>query len=120
MYADYEYYRNVYRGKLTEDEYTPLAEFAEAYINAKTDYLFEKEGLPAEGSSLDRRLKTCACALADERHGIVSGRGRAKTSETVGNYSVSYSAGEIKSDDRRLYDVLELYLSDVMGAVKWV
>lgn len=73
MYADYEYYRNVYRGKLSEAEYTPHAEFAEAYINAKTDFLFEREGLPQEGSSLERRLKHCACALADERHGIVSG-----------------------------------------------
>lgn len=120
MYADYEYYRKIYRGKLTEENYTPLAEFAEAYINAKTDYLFEREGLPAEGSSLDRRLKICACALADERHGAVSGECRVKTSEKVGNHSVSYASGNVKSDDRRLYDVLELYLSDVMGAVKWV
>lgn len=120
MYADYEYYRKTYRGKLTEDEYTPLAEFAEAYINAKTDYLFEREGLPEEGSSLWRRLKTCACVLADERHSIVSGNNKVKIQETVGSHSVSYSAGEVKSDDRRLYDILELYLSDVIKAVKWV
>lgn len=40
MYADYEYYRNTYRGKLTEEEYAPLSEFAAAYIDSKTDYLF--------------------------------------------------------------------------------
>lgn len=120
MYADYKYYRDVYRGKLTEDEYTPLAEFAEAYINAKTDFLFEREGLPGKGSSLERRLKTCACALADERHSIVSGESRVKTSETVGSWSASYQAGNVKSDDDRLYDIAELYLSDVIKAVKWV
>ncbi|MCM1578090.1 MAG: hypothetical protein NC078_04745 [Ruminococcus sp.] len=120
MYADYEYYRKNYRGKLTEDEYTPLAEFAEAYINSQTDFLFEREGLPAESSSLFKRLKICVCALADEKHSIANGEGRAKTSETVGSYSVSYSTAEAKSDNRRLYDVLELYLPDVIKAVKWV
>lgn len=120
MYADYKYYRDVYRGKLSEDEYTPLAEFAEAYINARTDHLFEREGLPKEGSSLERRLKTCACVLADERHCIVSGESRVKTSETVGSWSASYQTGNVKSDDERLYDIIELYLSDIIKAVKWV
>lgn len=120
MYADYKYYRDVCRGRLTEDEYTPLAEFAEAYINAKTDFLFEREGLPKEGSSLERRLKTCACALADERHCIASGEGRVKVSETVGSWSASYQAENVKSDDERLYDIIELYLPDALKAVKWV
>lgn len=120
MYADYEYYRNVYRGKLTEAEYSPLAEFAEAYIDSKTDHLFKNEGLPQSGSSLDKRLKTCACALADEKHITLSGGYRVKTSESVGNHSVSYSAGEVKTEDRRLWDILDLYLPDVVRAVKWV
>ena len=61
MYADYSYYSKVYHGKLSENDYTPYAEKAGAYIDNQTDFLFEKNGLPAEGSSLARRLMTCLC-----------------------------------------------------------
>lgn len=120
MYADYSYYKDVYRGKLTEENYTPFAEFAAAYIDSKTDRLFEKEGLPQAGSSLDKRLKTCACALADERHNTAFGENRVKVSETVGSHSVSYSAEKVRTEDERLFDILDLYLSDIVKAVKWV
>lgn len=120
MYADYDYYRNTYHGKLTEEEYTPLAEFAGAYIDSKTDFLFEKEGMPSEETSLGRRLKTCACALADEKHSIKTGAALSKTSEKVGNFSVTYAAAYAKSDDERLNEVFELYLPDVVKAVRWI
>ena len=92
MYADYSFYKNEYNGRLTEDEYTPLAEFAEAYIDSKTDFFFEKNGQPGDGSSLELRVKRCACVLADEKHRIDTGADRVKTSEKVGNYSVGYAS----------------------------
>lgn len=120
MYADYSYYRSSYHGTLSEEEYTPLAERAGAYIDSVTDFVFQKIGLPAHDSSLYDRLKKCSCALADEFYSISGGKGTVKTSETVGSYSVSYASGAVKSSDERLYGILELYLSDVVKAVKWI
>lgn len=42
MYADYSYYSKVYHGKISENDYTPYAEKAGAYIDNRTDFLFEK------------------------------------------------------------------------------
>ena len=45
MYADYEYYSSVYHGStVNENDYTPYAEKAGAYINNKTDFIFEQSG----------------------------------------------------------------------------
>ena len=120
MYADYSYYSKVYHGKLSENDYTPYAEKAGAYIDKRTDFLFEKNGLPAEGSSLARRLMTCSCAIADEYYRTETGAAYSKTSEKVGEYSVSYASGDVKSADERLYDIAELYIPDVLKAVKWI
>lgn len=120
MYADYKFYSEVYHGNLTPYEYAPLAEKAGAYINAKTDFIFEEYGHPAEGSSLERRLMTCACVLADELNRIDTGSDRVKTSETVGDLSVSYSAEKVRSRDERLWDILQCYIPDVAKAVRWI
>ena len=120
MYADYNYYSKVYHGKMSEEEYTPYAEKAGAYIDSGTDYLFEKNGIPTPGTSLERRLKNCACALADEMYCTDTGAAHIKTSEKVGDYSVSYASGEVKSADERLSDIMELYLSDVIRTVRWI
>lgn len=121
MYADYEYYSSVYHGStVSEKNYTPYAEKAGAYINNKTDFIFEKNGMPPKDSPLERRLMTCSCALADEFFRTDTGAAYVKTSEKVGEHSVSYASGNVKTVDERLYDIIELYLPDVIKAVKWV
>lgn len=120
MYSDYEFYSTVYHGKLTETEYTPCAEKAGAYINARTDFIFEKNGLPDPDTSLARRLKVCSCELTDEMHRVSTAADTLKTSEKVGNYSVTYAAASSKSSDERLNDVIMMYLPDAVKAVKWL
>lgn len=121
MYADYEYYSSVYHGStVSEENYTPYAEKAGAYIDKRTDFLFEKNGMPAVGSSLERRLMTCACALADEFFRTDTGAAYVKTSEKVGEHSISYASGNVQTADERLFDIIELYLPDAVKAVKWL
>lgn len=120
MYADYDFYACVYHGKISEEDYTHYAEKAGAYIDKKTDFLFEKNGLPVGGSSLERRLRTCACALADELYRTETGTAYFKTSEKVGDYAVTYAAEKVSSADERLDSIMELYIPDVTKAVKWL
>ena len=121
MYADYEYYSSVYHGStVSENDYTPYAEKAGAYINNRTDFIFEESGMPTEGSSLERRLMTCSCALADEFFRTDTGAAYVKTSEKVGEHSVSYASGNVRTADERLFDIIELYLPDVIKAVRWI
>ena len=118
MFSDWTFYHDEYKGSLTEEEYAPLARFADAYINAATCYAFAEMPPPA-GSSLQTRLKLCACALADEKNTTDNGSG-VRTSETVGNHSVSYAVGTVRSSSERYAEVLSLYLSDVVRTVEWV
>lgn len=114
-YADYGFYKNVYRGTLSEAEFVRLSERASDYIDSRTDYILKKAGIPEE---LSERVKKACCALADTLK--ISERGGAKVSETVGNYSVSYAAGAQRSDAQKLDDTIQLYLADLVKAVKWI
>ncbi|MBQ5333348.1 MAG: hypothetical protein J6K92_08835 [Oscillospiraceae bacterium] len=48
------------------------------------------------------------------------GLSNGKSSEAVGNYSVSYA--EVNSEDvaKRLMPILETYIPDVIKTVKWI
>lgn len=119
MYADYDYYVRAFHGKLKEDDYAPLAEKAEAYIDSKTDFILKDNGMPAEGSSLDTRLKKCACCIADEMHRIETGTNRVKTGESVGDLKVTYASANEKSSDQKLLSLINMFIPDLVKAVRW-
>ena len=82
-YADYGFYRNVYRGTLSEADFVRLSERASDYIDGRTDYILKRAGIPDE---MSERVKKACCALADTLKG--NERGGVKASEKVGNHSV--------------------------------
>lgn len=114
-YADYKFYREVYRGTLSEAEFARLSERASDYIDGRTDYILKKAGISDE---MSERVQKACCALADTIR--ANERGGVKTSEKVGNYSVSYAAGTQRSDAQKLDDTIQLYLADLVKAVKWI
>ena len=114
-YADYKFYREEYRGTLSEAEFVRLSERASDYIDGRTGYILKKAGIPDE---MSERVKKACCALADTLKS--NERGGVKTSEKVGNYSVSYAAGTQRSDAQKLDDAVQLYLADLVKAVKWI
>ncbi|MGN1089826.1 MAG: hypothetical protein ACI4Q6_05440 [Huintestinicola sp.] len=116
--TDYDFYSSRYGGKLSEEKIMPCIRFAEAFINSKTDFLFEKNGYPEEGSSLYERVQLCACEAGEEKYKM--GLSDGKSSEAVGNYSVSYA--EVNSEDvaKRLMPILETYIPDVIKTVNWI
>lgn len=114
-YADYDFYRNAYRGTLSEADFARLSERASDYIDGRTGYILKRAGIPDE---MSERVKKACCALADTLK--IGERGGAKVSETVGNHSVSYAAGAQRSDAQRLDDTIQLYLADLIKGVKWI
>lgn len=114
-YADFDYYKNVYRGTLSEADFTRLAERASDYIDGRTDYILKRAGI---SENMEERVKKACCALAETIHG--NEKGGVKTSEKVGDYSVSYAAGTQRSDNQKLDDTIQLYLADLLKWVKWI
>lgn len=114
-YADYAYYSEVYKGTLSEADFERLSERASDYIDGRTDYILKTAGIP---ENLAERVKKACCALAEIIRNNESGG--IKTSEKVGDYSVSYAEGTSRTAEQQLDDTLMLYLSDLVKAVKWL
>ena len=113
-YADYDFYKKVYRGTLSEDDFTRLSERASDYIDGRTGYILKSAGIPEE---LSERVKKACCAVAetirDNERGV-------KTSEKVGNYSATFGTVTQRSAEQRLDDTVQLYLADLIKGVMWI
>ena len=113
-YADYDFYKKVYRGALSEDDFIRLSERASDYIDGRTGYILKSACIPEE---LSERVKKACCAVAetirDNERGV-------KTSEKVGNYSATFGVATQRSAEQRLDDTIQLYLADLIKGVKWI
>ena len=67
---------------------------------------------------MEERVRKACCALAETIRG--NEKGGVKTSEKVGDYSISYAAGTQRSDTQKLDDTIQLYLADLIKAVGWI
>lgn len=105
-YADYTYYHDNFHGSaVTEADFPGLAVKASAYVKAIT---FGR-------STADREeVKDATCAAAEIIQQIEKERfGQAKSSESVGNWSVSYlNPNSLNNSDRiRISQATDFYLS---------
>ena len=123
-YADYDFYKNTYKGKLSEEDFSFLAERASDLIDGYTDYFIVRYGFDSLSDEVKLRVKKCCCALADafKTAGTydVSGSHGAVTSEKVGDYSVSYASSSTVSYGQNIENILFMYLPDIAKAAKWV
>lgn len=111
-YADYAFYKNKYKGsKLSENAFGQFSERASDYIDSRTDYILHKSGM-------EIRIKKACCAVAETIYSCESGG--TKLSESVDGYSVSYAATAQRSEAQRLDDAIQLYIADLVKAVRWI
>lgn len=108
IYAEFEYYRDVYHGvSVLEDDFPGLAVKASAYLNYIT------MGKAAKNADLDA-VKLACCALADKYSEIDAMDLKAresvndvvfgtKKSESIGSYSVTYQSAEELAKYARQY-----------------
>lgn len=115
-YADYAFYTGKYKGsKLSENAFEQFSERASDYIDSRTDYILHKSGIPPD---MEVRLKKACCAAAETIYACESGG--TKLSESVDGYSVSYAATAQRSESQRLDDAVQLYIADLIKAVRWI
>lgn len=114
-YADYAYYSEIYKGTLSEADFERLSERASDYIDGRTNYILKTAGIP---ENMEERVRKACCALAEITQNLDNGG--IKTYETVGNHSVGYTAGVKRSLEQKMDDTIQLYLADLVKAVKWI
>ena len=90
MYADYEYYTEVFFGtQIAEQEFNAVCARASDYI----DYITK-----GKATADNEAVKKAVCAVAEHYQTIEKARadalGGVKASESVGSWSVSYRSGE--------------------------
>lgn len=106
MFADYEYYKNKFKGtKITSaNEYEYLAQEASLYI--------KNQHINNSGDD----VKSCECAIAEYLQS--SKKQGNMTSESIPNfYSASWSANDKKTRMSEINAILELYLGNKYSSV---
>lgn len=96
-YADFGYYQDFFLGKLITDmeQFRILSERASEFVDMVTFYRINTDIL--KDKSIEKLIKKCTCAIAEAYYiyditrlndGNITG---AKTSESIGQYSVSWA-----------------------------
>lgn len=104
-YVDYKYYKEFSGTKaLPEDSFNTYLEPSEAYIDLITfNRVKELITVPEE-------VKKATCAVINTQSKL-DVDGGIKTSESVGNVSVSYQVSSNASSSKKLYNSAKLYLA---------
>ena len=104
LYADFNFYRDTYKGTMGENDFSKHIAKASALITSATFGRIKPANIPDE-------VKYCACELADKCYAV--GKSEGKQSETVGAHSVSYASGNTTSQSDIYRSVIKSYLSEV-------
>ena len=116
-YADYDFYRSVYKGNMTAADFERLSERASDIIDSKTGLIIPARGFENIPDGLALRIKKACCAVAEAVY--INEKGGAKASESVGDYSVTYASGAL-SDEQRIDNALTTYIPDLIKLVRWL
>lgn len=120
MYADYDYYCNVYLGNsISPEDFPRLSERASDYVRGATRGLSDKVGDHDHGCMDAVQKVTCAIAEILQDEANMNARGfsgeAVVSSETVGNWSRSYrdpsvSSSTVEYINQRKQEAIRTYL----------
>lgn len=110
MLADYDFYKNTYKGIVFSDSnsYEYFGERASDELA-----LYSNMKVFAEDETANSQLKKCACRIADILYSSTNGgkQGKTVTSENVvGYYSVSYATTTNEQIQSQIRAAITLYL----------
>ena len=107
-YADYTYYTGTFLGTaIASGDFARLALRASTIIDQITF------GRAADDTDNETAIKNAMCAVAEEIQTLEQNAdGEAVTSESVGNYSVSYDVSRVKTKTRRYQDAAAPWLAN--------
>lgn len=109
MYADYEYYKNTFKGgTVPADRFDYYAERASDYMNFITFNRLKNENHPEYADEIQK----CCCAVADTICSYEqSGNSDGIASETIGSYSVKYAEESEKKHSAKMISTARQYLA---------
>ena len=84
MYVDFEYYSQTYKGKITEDNFTPLTYKAQALVDY---YTFNRI------KTVTQNVRFAICELIDVINDNEINDTKGVQSEKVGSYAITYEKG---------------------------
>lgn len=99
---NYEFYKNVYYGKVSVEEFPKLLIKA---MNIVKYYTFNR------ASDKDINVKYALCELIDYLYKISKTAGKEIASETVSTHSVTYADKDNISSKKKQKDIINKYLS---------
>lgn len=102
MYADFSFYKDIYKGKAAEDTFSRLSVHATAHI----DKITHNKAKDATGEELEK-VKLAFCAVIDELE--TQENGGVVASESNDGISRSYVTGA-KSATQRIYAAASVFL----------
>ena len=112
-YADYTYYTGTYKGNVIVSE----AEFDRLILRA-SEYIDRITGGRASSYSPAEPVKMASCAVAEAWQ--TNEQGGDLVSQSVGSWSRTYASKTPKSDELRLYEAAEMYLSRTGLLSRWL
>ena len=121
MLADYDFYKNEYKGIVIADanSYGYFGERAGEELA-----LYSSKSIFSEDEDASNQLKRCACRIADILYSTTNGGksiGKSVTSESVaGYYSVSYAQDTDDQAKAQINTAIKLYIGKYILGVKRV
>lgn len=104
IYADYTYYKDVYKGTLSEEDFNRLSRQASAYIDNITFGRASRNN----PEKIQNMVKDTCCAITDLYY--KSEQGGEVVSQSVGSWSKQYASSG-KTIEQKLYNTAEMYLA---------
>lgn len=118
--VDYNYYKNEFHGKLTEDDFNRLVNLGYITVDNFTFGRFQKLTEDDVNKFLLLKIKSCICAVCDRLDSDTIGVGL-KASEKVGSWSVNYASDTLpKSVMSSLHSVVNFYLGGTPLTCSWI
>lgn len=115
-YADYDFYKNTYKGKLSASEFEIYSERGSEQIDSRTDFMIRRCGFDNIREELRERIRKACCAAAEAIY--INESGGTKTAEKVGDYSISYAAGGLTAE-QRIDNALMTHIPDIIKTARW-
>lgn len=116
-YADFDFYKNIYKGNLSAVDFEILSERASDIIDSRTEFLIRRCGLNNIPGELTERIKKACCAVSEAMK--TNENGGVKQSESVGDYSVTYASGAL-TNEQRIDNALVTYIPDIVKTARWL
>ena len=108
----YEFYKDIYRGSLNEDDFNKSLPKATRLVSNRTNNKIDTISDDDENQNLVNDIKFCICNVVDKVQYYNTNNGKVVASQSSGKVSESYVVDSSKSSaESDIADVIKMWLS---------